>query len=143
LRGVYNVILPTFTSDLKRLNGKGIRHDGQEEIKNGFAGPLVVSECGTTLPELKQFMEVCLDEAKGGMHFLVPASTNTREESVELAKHGEQVGAHALLLAYPTLFRPKSERDICDTTKAVCDSTHLGVILFTANLMSLSPLPRQ
>ena len=45
LRGVANVVTPSYTGDLKGLNEKGIRHDIRKEIEYGFAGYAVwVSE---------------------------------------------------------------------------------------------------
>ena len=51
MKGVCNVIMPTFTNDLATLNEKAIRHDVRCEIELGFWGALVVSECGTTKEE--------------------------------------------------------------------------------------------
>ncbi len=46
LRGVANVVIPSFSADLRRLNEKGIRHDIRRELELGFAGTLLVSEVG-------------------------------------------------------------------------------------------------
>ena len=51
-RGVCNVIMPSFTSDLRQLNEKAIRHDVRRNIELGFWGTLLVSECGTTPPNI-------------------------------------------------------------------------------------------
>ena len=56
--GVCNVIIPSYTADLKRLNEKAIRHDVRRNIELGFWGALLVSEAGTTMAEMKQFMEI-------------------------------------------------------------------------------------
>ena len=69
--GVCNVIIPSYTHDLKRLNEKAIRHDVRRNIELGFWGALLVSEAGTTMPEMHQFMEVAVDEAKGRHRFLL------------------------------------------------------------------------
>jgi 4-hydroxy-tetrahydrodipicolinate synthase len=65
LRGVANVVIPSYTADLKGLNEKGIRHDIRKEIEFGFAGTLMVSEVNVTLDEYRQFFEWSNDEAKG------------------------------------------------------------------------------
>lgn len=43
-----NVIIPSFSQDLTRLNEKGIRHDVRKVIENGFTGTLLVAETATT-----------------------------------------------------------------------------------------------
>jgi len=48
LRGVANVVIPSFSGDLYRLNEKAIRHDIRRELELGFAGTLLVSEVAST-----------------------------------------------------------------------------------------------
>ena len=45
-RGVCNVIMPSFSADLRSLNERAIRHDVRRNIELGFWGALLVSECG-------------------------------------------------------------------------------------------------
>ena len=80
--GVCNVILPSFTADLKGLNEKAIRHDVRRNIEHGFWGTLLVSECGTTAAEYRQFMEIAVDEAKGRHFFLMHGTFDTPDEIV-------------------------------------------------------------
>ena len=74
MRGVANVIIPTFTQDLRGLNERAIRHDVRKEIEYGFWGALLVAETATTLPEYSQFATWAADEAKGKLHFIHHAS---------------------------------------------------------------------
>ena len=41
MNGVANVIIPTMTSDFKRLNLKAARHDIETAIGHGFVGRIV------------------------------------------------------------------------------------------------------
>jgi dihydrodipicolinate synthase/N-acetylneuraminate lyase len=132
-RGVCNVVMPTFTSDLKGLNEKAIRHDVRREIQLGFWGALLVSECGTTMAEMKRFMEIAVDEAKGKLRTVLHGSFNTMDETIEACKYAEAVGVDALLLSYPPTFYPRTERDVYDYTARVCDNTALATILFSAH----------
>ena len=68
--GLCNVIIPSYSSDLKRLNEAGIRHDVRRNIELGFWGALLVSEAATTDAEYIEFMEIAVDEAKGKHHRL-------------------------------------------------------------------------
>ena len=51
LKGCANVIIPSYTADLKGLNERGVRHDVRKSLEHGFAGTLLVSETALTLPE--------------------------------------------------------------------------------------------
>ena len=134
LRGVANVIIPSYSRDLKRLNEKGIRHDVRLEIEYGFAGALLVSEVAITLAEYGQFFEWANDEARGRLMLIHHASFNDLEENIEAVKIAEANGAELVLLSYPPNFYPTSAQDIYGYTKAFCDSTNLAVMLFPVTL---------
>src|SRR5579862_5486555 len=108
-RGVCNVIMPSFSADLRHLNERGIRHDVRRNIEHGFWGALLVSECGTTLEEYIRFMEIAVDEAKGRHHFLIHGVFDTPEDIIRIAKAGEEIGISGLLLGQPNSFYPRSE----------------------------------
>jgi len=134
LRGVANVVIPSYTSDLKGLNEAGIRHDIRKEIEYGFAGTLMVSEVSLTLDEYRQFFEWANDESRGRVKLILHASFNTLAENIEAAKIAESNGAELVLLSYPANFYPESEQDIYDYTKAFCDATNLAILLFPVPL---------
>ena len=130
LRGVANVVIPSYTSDLKALNEAGIRHDIRKEIELGFGGTLLVSEVAITLEEYGQFFEWSHDEAKGKLQLIHHAMFNTLEENIEAAHIAEANGAELVLLCYPVNFYAETSQDIYDYTKAFCDNTNLAVMLF-------------
>ena len=82
MRGVCNVIIPSYTQDLKGLNEAGIRHDVRKNIEHKFWGALLVSEAGTTADEYRRFMEIAVDEAQGRHHFLLHGTFDTVEDTI-------------------------------------------------------------
>src|ERR1700745_389250 len=87
--GLCNVIIPSYSSDLKRLNEAGIRHGVRRNIELGFWGALLVSEASSTEAEDSEFMEIAVDEAKGKHNFLFHGCFDTVEDIVRLAKAAE------------------------------------------------------
>jgi 4-hydroxy-tetrahydrodipicolinate synthase len=134
MKGVANVVIPTFTNDLKAVNEKATRHDIRKEIEYGFWGTLLVSEVNITVDEYKQFVETCIDEANGRMHFIHHCGFQDLEENIAAAKNSENAGAELALLAYPPNMYAETEDDIYDYTKAFADATNLGVIIFPVPL---------
>ena len=130
--GVCNVILPSFSADLKSINEAGIRHDVAHNIKQGFWGSLLVSECGTTKEEMKRFMEIAVDEANGKHNFLLHGTFDTPKDIIEMSKIGEAIGMDGLLLGHPNSFYPTTEKELYDYLAHVCNHTDLGVCLFAA-----------
>ncbi|HEY3302667.1 MAG TPA: dihydrodipicolinate synthase family protein [Candidatus Binatia bacterium] len=131
--GVCDVIIPSYTADLKKLNEKGIRHDVRRNMELGFWGALLVSEAGTTMAEMRQFMEIAVDEAKGRHRLVLHGTFDTADEIVKMAQEGAQIGVDALLLGHPNSFYPKDADRLYDYLAYVCERTDLAVILFAAH----------
>lgn len=128
--GVNNVVIPSFTQDLRDISEKGIRHDVNRVVELGFTGTLLVGELNITPDEYQRFTEIAADEAQGRLSLIFHASFNTLEENIAAARRAHAAGARLALLSYPSCFYPTSLQDIFDYTKAFCDATDLGVILF-------------
>jgi len=130
MRGVIDVIIPSFKKDLTDINEAGIRHDVRRNIELGFAGALLVSEVNITLSEYARFVEIAAHEADRRQILVYHAMFNTLEENIEGARLASAAGASAALLPYPPGFRPRAEEDVRRYTAAFCDATDLAVILF-------------
>ena len=140
MQGCVNVTIPTFTSDLKRLNEAAIRHDIRRAIELGFEGTLLVSEVAITLEEYGQFTAWAADEARGRLHLVVHAAFGTLEDNIEATRLAAAGGADYVLLSYPANFYPTHEQEVFDYTKAYCDATDLGVMLFPVPLWNFGRL---
>lgn len=140
MRGVCNVIMPSFTSDLKGLNEAGIRNDVRRSIELGFWGALAVSECGTTMDEYIRFVEIAVDESGGRFHIVHHGSFDTLEDTIEAGKRAADVGADLQLLSYPQSFYPTSDAQVEELTRAVLDSVPLATVLFAVHLWNYQRL---
>lgn len=131
-RGLDTTILPSYTHDTLELDEDGIRHDMRRLLPQGFFAVTLVSggEAGTTPAEDRRFVECCVDEARGRVGVTLNLRYYTLEQNIEMARFAESVGCHSVMISYPTNLRPRSEDDIYEYTKAICDATRLGVILF-------------
>lgn len=132
-QGVCNVIIPSYTADLKKLNEKGIRHDVRRNIEEGFWGALLVSEAGTSMAEMRQFMEIAVDEAKKRHRFLLHGTFDTADDIVQMAQEASRIGVDGLLLGHPNSFYPKDANQLYDYLAYVCNRTELAVVLFAAH----------
>ena len=140
--GACNVTVPSFTSDLRSLNVAGIQHDVRRAASLGFWGTLIASECGTTVDEYVQFMEIAADVAPTGFRLVPHLSFDTVEEVLRVADAAAALGLEAGLLAYPDRLAPTSSADIVDWTTMISEKTDLALILFavmTWGYRSLDP----
>jgi 4-hydroxy-tetrahydrodipicolinate synthase len=140
LKGVCNVIIPSYTADLRDLNEAGIRHDVRRDIELGFRGALMVAETAVSNDEYVRMTEWASDEAGGDLVLFFHASFNTLEENIEMAKRSELAGAEMALLSYPPSFYPSSLREIYDYTAEFCANTDLAVMLFPVPLWGFDRL---
>lgn len=134
MQGVANVVIPSYTADMRDVNEAGIRHDVRREIELGFAGFLLVAETTLSDDEYLRFVEIANDEAKGRQLLIHHATFNTLEDNIKLANEAAARGATLSLLSYPPSWYPKNEQDIYEYTKAFCDNVGMAVMLFPVPL---------
>jgi dihydrodipicolinate synthase/N-acetylneuraminate lyase len=132
--GCCGCLLPTFNAAVTHVNERAIRHDVRRSKELGISGQLIVSECGTTLDELKQVTDIVVDEAGEDLMTVAHAALPTLEQNIELARYSEFAGVDALLCSYPLTFYPRTEDGILEYTKALAESTRLAVIIFAMHL---------
>jgi 4-hydroxy-tetrahydrodipicolinate synthase len=140
MRGVCNVIMPTFSRDLRKLNEAAIRHDVRKSHELGFWGALAVSECGTTIDEYVRFVEIAADEAGGDFHIVAHGSFDTLEDTIRAGQASAAAGADLLLLSYAPTFYPTSDQDVYDYATAVLDAVPLATVLFAVHLWNFQRL---
>ncbi len=138
--GACNVIIPSYTSDLRSLNEDAIRHDVRRNIELGFWGALLVSEAGTTLDEMRTFMEVALDEASGQHRFLLQGVFDTPRDIIEMANDARAIGVDGMLLGHPNSFYPTTAQQVEDYTVDICRATDLAIVLFVVEHSNLRRL---
>ncbi len=134
MKGLAGCILPSFTPDLSELDEEGIRWDVQQHIKHGFFSILAESLCcGMTTKERKRFVEIACEEAGGRVSVMANIFYNSLEESIAMLQHAEKAGCHTAMLGYPINFYPQSEEDVYRTTKMMCESANLGIVLYPSH----------
>lgn len=95
-----------------------------------MTGVLIVSECGTTLDELKQATDIVVDEANGELQTVAHAALPTLEDNVELVRYAESAGVDGVLISYPLTFYPSDAETVFEYTRAVAEASDLGAIVF-------------
>jgi dihydrodipicolinate synthase/N-acetylneuraminate lyase len=130
LIGCSGVTHPSFSPDLTKVNDDGIAHDIELLVRLGFQYTLLVSEVAITHDEYARFTAVARETAGEKLGLFFHAAFDTLAENIEAVRLAERAGADLALLAYPAQFWPTTEQEIYDYTKAFCEATNLGVMLF-------------
>lgn len=133
--GVCNILLPSFTTDFRRLNEKAIRHDIRKCVEFGFWGTLLVArEGGVTFEETREFIDIAVDERPKGFHLVLHGSFDTLEDTIEMCNYAASQGVELCLLSYPPNFWPKNARDVVEWTAQVANNTDIALELFAVDL---------
>jgi dihydrodipicolinate synthase/N-acetylneuraminate lyase len=140
LRGVAGCLSATMRSDFSGLNETAIRHDVRLEIEQGYAGMLLVAENGTTPEEMRQFIDIAIDEAAGRLITILQASEPSLETNIELIRYAEAAGVDLVLPSFPLTFYPLSEDDVYDYFKGMADASSMGFIVFAIHLWNFARL---
>ena len=128
LKGVWADIFPSLTPDLAELDEEGIRWDVQFLIKNGFRSITITPEvCAMTVEELKKYIGIVNDEAKGKIPTNMVSMLNTVKGDLELIKHHEKTGGTFVGIDAPVQFYPRSADEIYRWHKSIADVTNLAV----------------
>lgn len=131
MEGVCGCLLPTFNASLTRVNESAVRHDMRMAKEFGYWGNLLVTECGTTVQEMREVMEISVDEAqKVGIRTMLLASYASLPQILEEIGFAESAGVDMVMVSYPLNFRPSCEDEVFEFTKAIADASDLGVMLF-------------
>lgn len=140
LRGAAGCVQPTWTSSFERLNERAIRHDVRREKELGFAGILLVNESGTTPQEMRQFIDIAVDEANGEPLTILQASEPTLERNLEMVRYADSAGVDLVLPSFPAFFYPKTEDEVYDYFKTLADATDMAMIVFAIHLWNFNRL---
>jgi 4-hydroxy-tetrahydrodipicolinate synthase len=134
-KGLEVPVFPSFSPDLQELDEEGIRWDVNHIYQNGFNSVMAAPEaCGLTFEERKQFVQIVCDEAKGKMFASAAVMQDTVEEDIEMLHHLEKVGATHVKLGHPIQYYPRSEEDMYQEYKYMCDSTRLAIMFYIGRM---------
>jgi len=129
MKGVENLLMPSFTPDMERLDEEGIRWDVRQSEKHGFFGTLCTCESGLELEEMKRFLEIATDEAGEELSVGTTAMLDSFAKNRELIEHAAAVGCDTVLLGYPPNWVPESVDAVYDRTRKLCETADIGVVL--------------
>jgi len=135
LKGMENVVMPSFTPDFKGLDEEGIRHDVRQSIRHGFCSS-TVSATGATAAQRERLMEVVRDESKGKILTSVIVGGSAESAIASLAAAEKSGCTHAMVM-YPGNLQAQSEDEVYAHFRKVVDSTSLAILLYGSDIPAL------
>ena len=132
LKGSITALVTPF-DQAGRFDEKSFREFVEWQIAEGTHGLVPVGTTGEspTLShaEHKQVVETCIDVAAKRVPVIAGAGSNNTEEAIDLARHGEKVGADAVLVVTPYYNKP-NQRGLYAHYAAIAKSVSLPIVIY-------------
>jgi 4-hydroxy-tetrahydrodipicolinate synthase len=135
LKGMENVVMPSFTPDFKDLDEEGIRHDVRQSMKHGFCSS-TVSPIGANAAQRTRLMEIV--RAESGNRILSSIIVGgSAESAIQSLAEAEKLGFTHAMLMFPGNLQPQSEDEVYAHFRKVIDSTSLAILLYGSDVPAL------
>jgi 4-hydroxy-tetrahydrodipicolinate synthase len=138
--GAENIIMPSFTPDLRELDEDGIRLDVRQSIRHGAFSVFCAIESGMTHEEKKRFLELAVDEAGGQVCVGFPLQGDSVAENVALLEHGDRIGASHAMVSYPQNLPLTDEATLVAYHEQLIEASDLALVLFHNDKFGLEHL---
>ena len=129
MKGVENLLMPSFAPDLENLDEEGIRWDVQKTKEHGFFSTLCTCEAGLEMEESKRFIEIVADEAGDELSVGITAMLDSFDQNRDLIEHAATVGCDTVLLGYPMNWVPDDPEEVFQRTRSLAEAADIGIIL--------------
>lgn len=139
-RGFENLLIPSFSADLRTLDEEGVRLDVRQSIAHGFFASLCALDAGLTREEKLRMLVVAAEEAGERIAISFALTGDSLQENIELLRHAAKAGASHAQVSFPQSFAPRSQDDVVAYVRALADSTELGLYLVAADRFALHHL---
>ena len=129
-RGFENILVASFTPDMKNLDEAGIRLDVRQSIAHGFFSTLCAPPA-LSVTEQKRFVEIAVDEAAGRITVGLALSGESEAEMLDVVAHAEKVGCQHILIDLP---RKGSVEELISYARTFTRATNMGAYLWMAGV---------
>jgi len=142
LKGIQNLLLPSFSADFAKLDEEGIRLDVEHSVAHGFVSTHCATEAGLSFAEARRFVEIAVDAARGRLLVSATAIFDTVDRTVEFIRVLGEIGCDLVLIGYPPGYYPRDSDEVARVSETMCAAADLGVVLYPNFKYNFSRLQR-
>jgi 4-hydroxy-tetrahydrodipicolinate synthase len=135
IKGILHLIMTPFTADDKLDEAalrSGLRHAINRAKGKDFvflAGGSTAEFYALTDAEVKQYMEIVVDEVKGEFPVIMGASKAGTKATLELCQHAEKTGADGVMIVTP-FYAPCTEDNLYKHFEIIAKNIGIGIVLY-------------
>src|SRR4051812_41169351 len=135
LKGMENVLMPSFSPDFQDLDEEGIRHDVRQSIKHGFCSSTITA-IGANAAQRARLMEIVREESGNKILSSVIVG-GSAEAAIQSLAEAEKLGCTHAMVSFPGNLQPQSEEEVYAHFRRVIDSTSLAILLYGTDVPAL------
>jgi dihydrodipicolinate synthase len=132
MKGIIPAMVTPLTKE-QRINEEATRQLVNHLIDSGVHGIFILGTNGEfyllSNEEKVEFAKIVIDEVNGRVPVMVGTGANSTEESIELSKKMEEIGADALSVITPFFIAPTQEELILHFKK-IAEATSLPILMY-------------
>ncbi len=130
MKGLWTSPMYAFREDMS-LNEAGMRHNVERmlQVKAGGLGFGFSEPWVCTLAERRRAMEISIDAIKGRVPAYCHTTDHSVEETINLTRHAEAIGADAVMI-WPPYEWAKSQQMICEFYEYVASKVDIAIFLY-------------
>jgi 4-hydroxy-tetrahydrodipicolinate synthase len=135
MKGLWGATLTPFTPDYK-IDEPGFRHNLRHcidalHMEGMFLNGLMGEAFNQTMAERKRIMDIATEEARDDMVIMPYTSDPSVENTLELTKYAENVGAEFAIIINPLFyFGAMTEEGVFQYFKHIADRVNIAIALF-------------
>lgn len=131
--GLWAAITTPFTPD-RKVDEAGLRRNMRRltdelAIKGVFCTGVMGEFWSLTKEERKRIVEIVVEEAKGKCRVIAHTAIHSADETIELTRHAEEVGADFAIMINP-YYPPANEAMVYDWFEYVASRVNIGIWMF-------------
>jgi 4-hydroxy-tetrahydrodipicolinate synthase len=135
MKGLWGATLTPFTPDYK-IDESGFRHNlrhciDELQMEGMFLNGLMGEAFNQTMAERKRIMDITMEESKDDMVIMPYTSDPSVENTLELTRYAEAVGAEFAIIINPLFyFGAMTEEGVFQYFKYIADRVNIAIALF-------------
>lgn len=133
MKGVWGATFTPWTEDYK-IDEDGfrenLRHCVELAIPGMFVNGIVGEPHSQTMEERKRILKIAVEESKGKLFILAQTGYAGVEDTVQMARYAEDVGADFIGIINPESYLGVSEEGVYEYYKYIADRVNIGICIF-------------
>jgi 4-hydroxy-tetrahydrodipicolinate synthase len=136
MRGLDNVVMPSFSPDFKSLDEEGIRRDVRQSIRQGFCASTLTAT-GANAQQSERMMQIVREES-GNKIMTSTIIGGSPDAAIASLTKAQKNGVSYSLVTFPGNLKPETEDEVYTHFRKIADAAPIPILLYGSPVASLT-----